>query len=50
VDPVVELVGLDPARGLWGLRVTKAGSRIVMKIHDNGTLPEFEILQNDFAY
>jgi hypothetical protein len=49
VDPVVELVSLDPARGLWGLRVTKSGSRIVMKIHDNGTLPEFEILQNDFA-
>lgn len=46
-DPVVEL---EPSGDTWTVTVTKAGSKIVMKIHDNGTLPEFEVIRNDFAY
>lgn len=47
VDPVV---ALEASGDLWRLSVTKAGSKIVMEIRDDGTLPEFEIVRNDFAY
>jgi hypothetical protein len=46
-DPVVELV---QSGATWKLRITKQGSEIEMAVHDQGTLPEFEVIQNDFAY
>jgi hypothetical protein len=44
------LVTLEPTGDVWTMTFTKAGSKIVMEIHDRGTLPEFEVIRNDFAY
>lgn len=46
-DPVVELVQSGTT---WNITLSKQGSEIVMTVYDQGTLPEFEVIQNDFAY
>jgi hypothetical protein len=46
-DPTVSLVG---SGSTWNLNITKQGSGILMKVYDQGTLPEFEVIRNDFAF
>lgn len=47
-DEVNPSIDLDQSGETWHLSYNKNGSKIKLKLLDNGTLPEFEVLRNDF--
>ncbi|MFL3658645.1 MAG: hypothetical protein ACJ07L_11425, partial [Opitutales bacterium] len=42
------IVTMNQDGDVWTIVMDKTGSRIVLKVSDQGVVPEFEVVRNDF--